>query len=558
MGVVPTNATRYTDGAVLPNTTYTYQVRAHTNDSVSAWSNEASGTTPNIPVAPSHLVVATASPTQLNLTWADNSNNETGFAVFRKGATGDLVRVATVAANTTSYADQGLSASTTYSYRVRAFNGIGVSYLTGEVTATTLAPPPPSGTGSSTPAPVPVDALNVRQFGAKGDGVANDLPAIQAAMDMAQDGDTVYFPAGTYLVTSIHGFKLAGRKNITLQGAGSTSIIKRTGGTSPIINRLATISNCTNLVIQDLAFDVNGIERWGGLCIYDSATVRVQRCRAYDSNLKDTWRDYDHFWLVLVKSQDVWVTDCHAEDVELVEADNNYRVHILNNVSHRAAGTCAIGWYAVNNGTYAYDYEIVGNRIIDPRKDAIVFQLEENGAYNNTVKRVRIAGNTIHHDRIPGSGRSIQLGYFTGASSAGNVFEDIVVENNQINSSLGISRTVSEICFTTTQAGVVFRRCHVRNNTVSGTAAPGNVGIDLRHIGDMDVTGNTLTKLSCGISLSYFGNVTMSGNSSSATRYAYKLSYSLGENEIFGNVVLGSPTVTWGRDQLQSSDLFSP
>jgi hypothetical protein len=184
--------------------------------------------------------------------------------------------------------------------------------------------------------------------------------------------------------------------------------------------------------------------------------------------------------------------------------------------------------------------------------------MEVNGAFNNTVKRVRVAGNTIHHDRIPGSGRAIQMGYFSGGTSDGNVFEDVVVENNVITSSPGISRSVSEMLFMTTQAGVVFRRCHVRNNTITGTASTGNVGIDLRHIGDMEVVGNRVSRVLSGITLSYFGNVTMTGNSSSASVCAYKLSYSLGNNKVYGNEVVGSPTVTWDRYKLESSDLFNP
>ncbi len=52
----------------------------------------------------------------------------------------------------------------------------------------------------------PVSALNVREFGAKGDGTTKDTAAIQKAIDAcaAGGGGTVTFPSGTYLSGSLH------------------------------------------------------------------------------------------------------------------------------------------------------------------------------------------------------------------------------------------------------------------------------------------------------------------------------------------------------------------
>lgn len=52
----------------------------------------------------------------------------------------------------------------------------------------------------------PSDKLNVRNFGAVGDGTTVDTPAVNRAIDAAAaaGGGTVYFPAGTYLCYSIH------------------------------------------------------------------------------------------------------------------------------------------------------------------------------------------------------------------------------------------------------------------------------------------------------------------------------------------------------------------
>ena len=50
------------------------------------------------------------------------------------------------------------------------------------------------------------EIYNVKDFGAKGDGVTLDSPAINAAIDsaVANGGGQVFLPAGIYLSGSIH------------------------------------------------------------------------------------------------------------------------------------------------------------------------------------------------------------------------------------------------------------------------------------------------------------------------------------------------------------------
>ncbi len=79
------------------------------------------------PPAPATIAVTASGPNSLTVNWPDADNTETGFEVERAVSSGGFSLVATLAANTTQYADSGLVAGTTYSYRVRAFNAIGAS-----------------------------------------------------------------------------------------------------------------------------------------------------------------------------------------------------------------------------------------------------------------------------------------------------------------------------------------------------------------------------------------------------------------------------------------------
>lgn len=90
------------------------------------------------PSTPSNLTAQAVFPSQINLTWQDNSNNENGFKIERKtGATGTYSQIATVSANVSSYSNTGLTANTTYYYRVRAYNTAGNSSYSNEVSTAT-------------------------------------------------------------------------------------------------------------------------------------------------------------------------------------------------------------------------------------------------------------------------------------------------------------------------------------------------------------------------------------------------------------------------------------
>jgi len=75
------------------------------------------------------LTATAVSSSQINLSWTDNSGNETGFLIER--CTGNnctnFAQINSVGANVTSYPDTGLTNNTFYRYRVRAFNGSGNS-----------------------------------------------------------------------------------------------------------------------------------------------------------------------------------------------------------------------------------------------------------------------------------------------------------------------------------------------------------------------------------------------------------------------------------------------
>ncbi len=103
--------------------------------------------------------------------------------------------------------------------------------------------------------------VNVKDFGATGDGVTDDTAAINAvfaALDGTGAGGTVYFPKGLYKVETVTSgviLSLSGKNNISIVGGGTGAIIRTSSATA---TELMRIENCNLLRMSNIRFDVRG------------------------------------------------------------------------------------------------------------------------------------------------------------------------------------------------------------------------------------------------------------------------------------------------------------
>jgi chitodextrinase len=156
-----TGATTFSNSGLTASTSYSYRVRAtDAAGHLSNFSNTSSATTPagsdtTPPTPPSGLAATASSSTQIGLTWTASTDNVgvTGYRIERCTGSGcsSFVQIGTTTGATT-FSNSGLTASTSYSYRVRATDAAGhLSNFSNTSSATTPAgsdttpPTPPTG-----------------------------------------------------------------------------------------------------------------------------------------------------------------------------------------------------------------------------------------------------------------------------------------------------------------------------------------------------------------------------------------------------------------------------
>ena len=113
-------------------------------------------TQPATPTTPDSILADGVSPSQIDVTWADESGNEEGFEIqWHDATTTAFTVIDTVGPNVEIFQHAGLASGSLNSYRVRAFNSAGPSSFTPTAEAITMnesagAPNAPSALAATT------------------------------------------------------------------------------------------------------------------------------------------------------------------------------------------------------------------------------------------------------------------------------------------------------------------------------------------------------------------------------------------------------------------------
>jgi titin len=146
VGTVGASVRSFTDTGLTSGTTYRYEVVAYNSGGNSSASNTATVTTLQIlPSQPTKLVSTRVGMTEIDMSWTYTGANAVFLVQHLSGATWSTI--ATLAAGYRSYAMFGLTANTTYSFRIVASNAAGSSAPSNVLSVSTL-PASPNAPGN--------------------------------------------------------------------------------------------------------------------------------------------------------------------------------------------------------------------------------------------------------------------------------------------------------------------------------------------------------------------------------------------------------------------------
>lgn len=336
--------------------------------------------------------------------------------------------------------------------------------------------------------------LNIKDFGAVGDGVADDTLAINNALQAAADlgGAVVFGPTGTYLNSGI----IINGSHISLVGAGRGLTIfklKAASNVAPIRTIAATqaypaLTRLTDLYFADFSIDGNFYNQTtspapyfeaDGLWVKYAERVVVDNVEAYD-----TWTDGVLFQAV----QRGVIRNC------LFRRNGQATVTIDNQPTTASANGASTG--TLTNGAAGYGVNAYQNKLVYVFSGTGAGQVR--GIQSNTATVLTVSDPW---DVLPdatskwrvltantnASGIGVR-GLIAVAELAASI--DIVIANNIVEANTGTGNGIF-VSGDIQNGTVLFNGKHI--NIVGNVVInPYDEGIEVKNTNDTTITGNTV------------------------------------------------------------------
>jgi Pectate lyase superfamily protein/Right handed beta helix region len=321
--------------------------------------------------------------------------------------------------------------------------------------------------------------INVKQYGAVGDGVTNDNAAFAAAIAA---GSPIYVPPGTYNLGST---ALRPKTGTKIYGVPGLSILKRTGNdASSYLQAYFDIIDVQDVTLDGLVFDFTAnTSREYGFIVRSTTLGLTQRIAIRNCTFKNTPNFIERF-------------------VQGVRIEDNY---FLGGGINGASSGVGIGGQivagaGVNSDGVSRDITIANNYFENMRTEAV--------DVNWNVWDVVICNNMmINCDLTTGTGEYIDIG---GSTDGTNICRHIIVSgNNIIVTNAALASTGIRIKQWTTDVTVTGNTIRSASGGSASAAITTNVSAS-----DVTITGNAIEGFQAGIAATSPGSrVTITGNS---------------------------------------------
>lgn len=333
--------------------------------------------------------------------------------------------------------------------------------------------PPTIGTGCWLIAPT--DRFNVRVFGAKGDASTNDTIALQNTVNAAlaagvahnSSANTVYFPGGSYVITSA----LSANGPLTMQGDNpATSVL-----IPPVSSSAITVASQAGVVIEKLGVTYTSLANSGVTAI---ALTGVGANSNASSVIRDVLVNNSYNCLGLHNTVLFVVDDakCYGFNGVGATVDNPNNVDVGDSVITNSTffsnfsgpgGIAGIQWLSSGG------LRIVNNKIATTSY-GVLFQLVSGAV----TAQIIISNNSFDTVGLVGVSLS-RLG------STGN-FNSVSISNNMFASSL-IAVNVPQ-----DPVGPWLTSLNINGNTYIGMNNPGCIAFEINSTEAFAISNNTL------------------------------------------------------------------
>lgn len=324
------------------------------------------------------------------------------------------------------------------------------------------------------------DFVNVKDKGARCDGMTNDTAAIQRAVNA---GGTVQLPSGVCMVSTI-----TLPSNLTLVGQGNLSELKRIPGASA--GAVLTASGASKLTIANLTVNGNSQKAMGvhsNVHITRSSDVLIDNVRAVNSLLHGisltNSADKAHLTISTIRDSAVIFAAQYG-----IEAQDTPRIVIENNRITRT-GSYGILVYGTKPNSIQ-NAVINGNFVADAGGSGIAIPFIDGGtSLLPGVEEVTLIGNSVETSALNGYVIQGRFATLTGNTASRNGKQ--ASHQGFVINVMGVTAT-GNTASRNAGVGIDFGDCKRVIASSNLVEENGIIGIEINSTEDFVVTGNVL------------------------------------------------------------------